>query len=520
MIKTCQINCYPDQVNNSDALRKILAQKLNKQPHEIKDFHIQRRSIDARGNRVMFTMKIEYSLSGKISKSVKDAFKPRSVSEGEPVIVVGMGPAGIFAALRLIEKGLKPVILERGKSVDERKYDISKLHRNDAVPGDSNYAYGEGGAGTYSDGKLYTRSKKRGDTEYVLRALHQFGAADDVLVDARPHVGTDKLPAIVKRMRQAIIDAGGEVHFNTKVTDFEVENKAFKAALCADGSRFEAKHLILATGHSATDIYRWFDRNNFPLEQKAFALGVRIEHPQELINKIRYGKDSRNPNLPAAEYKAAVQTKDRGVFTFCMCPGGSVVPASTENDRLVVNGMSNSRRNMKWANAGLVAGVTPQDIYKAKKDESPLAGLNFRDEMEKQAFLNGGEGLIAPAQRVGDFVKGRLSADVPQGSYSPGMIASPMHFWLPPFIAESLRFGLKKINKQLKGFITNDAVVLGLESRTSSPVRLPRVKKTYQYPGIAGMYPAGEGAGYAGGIVSSAVDGINIADTIVNTGIR
>jgi uncharacterized FAD-dependent dehydrogenase len=517
MIQNCQISCYPDQVKNTSALRKLLAQKLRKQPDDIKDFRVVRSSIDARGNRVMYKLKVEYSLSGVLKKRRSEMFKAQNVSDGEPVIIVGMGPTGIFAALRLIEKGFKPVILERGKPVEERKKDISKLHRNDNVPSDSNYAFGEGGAGTYSDGKLYTRSKKRGDTDYVLQVLHQFGAAEDILVDARPHIGTDKLPGIVKNIRKAILDAGGEVHFNKRVSDFECDTTGFRAATCTDGSRFEAKNIILATGHSATDVYRWFEENNYPLEQKAFAMGVRIEHPQELINKIRYGKDSRNQHLPAAEYKAAVQIKDRGVFTFCMCPGGSVVPASTENDRLVVNGMSNSRRNLKWANAGLVAGVTPEDVFKFTGDKSAMAGINFRDELEKQAFLNGGEGLTAPAQRVGDFVKGQLSADLPEGSYSPGMIASPVHFWLPPFIAESLRFGLKRINKQLKGFITNDAVVLGLESRTSSPVRLPRDKKTYQYKGISGMYPAGEGAGYAGGIVSSAVDGINVANVIAGT---
>ncbi|MFP4663896.1 MAG: NAD(P)/FAD-dependent oxidoreductase [Bacteroidales bacterium] len=514
MIKEMQITCFPGQHNKPDEIKKILSKKLNKKPEDITSVQVIKRSLDARGDKVKYNIKLNYSLDQDIPAARDVSFRPGNVTRAKEVLIVGMGPAGIFAALRLIEKGLKPVILERGKPVEERKHDIAALHRNQKVNPNSNYAFGEGGAGTYSDGKLYTRSKKRGDKEYVMHVLHQFGAPDDILVDARPHIGTDKLPGIIGNIRRAILDAGGEIHFNTLVTGFDIKNGIFAAANCADGQQYKASSLILASGHSAHDIYEWFDNNKLPLEAKSFAMGVRVEHPQELINKIRYGKAYKHPDLPAAEYNVAVQTKDRGVFSFCMCPGGSIVPASTEDNALVVNGMSNSRRNLPWANAGLVAGVTPDDVYKATGEKSALAGLQFQKETEAKAYLNGAEGLIAPAQRLGDFVRGNLSADLPKGSYSPGMVSSPVHFWMPEFLSQALRDGIKKINRPLKGFLTNDAVVVGLESRTSSPVRIPRDKDNLEYTACKGLYPAGEGAGYAGGIVSSAVDGLNAAEAV------
>jgi uncharacterized FAD-dependent dehydrogenase len=415
----------------------------------------------------------------------------------------------------LIELGRKPIIFEQGKPVEERKIDIANLHREAVLNADSNYAFGEGGAGTYSDGKLYTRSKKRGDRDFVLGVLHQFGASGDILIDSHPHIGTDKLSGIIQNIRKAILDAGGEIHFNTKITSFNVDAGVLKSLTTADGERIDVKQCILAMGHSASDMYQWFFDNGFPLEAKAFAMGLRVEHPQELINRIRYRHSVKNPFLPPAEYAAAVQTEDRGVCSFCMCPGGSIVPAMTEENTVVVNGMSNSRRNAKWANSGIVTEVKPEDIYQLTQDDSPLAGLKFQQWLERLASQNAGGGMTAPAQRMMDFCQEKVSADLPDSSYTAGLVSSPMHFWLPEFMTNALKSGLKQMNKNLRGFYTNEAVLVGVETRTSSPVRIPRDREGFEYTGFSGLYPVGEGAGYAGGITSSAIDGLNVADKIV-----
>jgi uncharacterized protein len=505
------INCPVKEINNQAYIRRLLAQKIDKAEDEIFAFRIRKRSLDARGKEVQYHLQIDYSLEKNPLPENGENFKPKDVHNAQSVYIAGMGPAGIFAALGLIQNGLKPIILEQGKSVDERKKDIALLHREGTVNPKSNYAFGEGGAGTYSDGKLYTRSKKRGDLQYILNVLHQFGASEDILMDTHAHVGTDKLSGIIKNIRQAILDAGGEIHFNTAIKSFLVSDNQLKGIVTENDDKIPVERLILATGHSATSIYEWLDNNNFPLEFKNFAMGVRIEHPQELINQIRYGKSAKSMNLPPAEYSAAVQTETRGVYSFCMCPGGHVIPAMTSNNTLLVNGMSNSQRNSEWANAGLVTEVKAEDIYAITKDESALSGLRYQQALESLAFKNSGNGISAPAQRVADFCHGKISAGLPKSSYSPGIISSPMHFWMPDFIVSALQTGIQKMNNPLHGFLTNEAIILGLESRTSSPVRIPRNRETMEYLGFSGMFPVGEGAGYAGGIVSSAIDGLNAA---------
>ncbi|MEA3448169.1 MAG: NAD(P)/FAD-dependent oxidoreductase [Bacteroidota bacterium] len=514
MVKQINIKCRPEDFQRLEWLQRILGNKLHIDPHKIADFRILKYSIDARGDYVLYNVKLEYSLRHKLPAKSYQSFKPQNVENAPKVFVVGFGPAGMFAALRLIERGFKPVIFERGKAVEDRKKDIVALHRNAGVNPDSNYAYGEGGAGTYSDGKLFTRSRKRGDRNYVLNVLHQYGAPVDILQNARPHIGTDKLPHIIKNIRNAILDAGGEIHYNSRVTDFRISDDKFSGVILQNGDLITGKKLVLASGHSARDMYSWFDVNSYPLEAKSFAVGVRVEHPQELINSIQYGKDRHNPNLPPAEYNFAVQTGGRGVYSFCMCPGGSIVPASTEENAIVVNGMSNSKRNLRWANSGFVTGVSNEEACRVLQDDNVLSGMHLQELIEKQAFLNGGNGLYAPAQRLSDFTSGHLSSNLPESSYSPGLVSSPLHFWLPDFISDALRKGVKRANGLLRGFLTNEAIVVGVETRTSSPVRIPRDKESMEYIGFKGMYPAGEGAGYSGGIVSSAVDGLVVADHI------
>jgi uncharacterized protein len=514
MLNTISIKCRPWDFQDDERLKRNLGKQLKTHPRKIKDFRVLKYSIDARGKFVFYNVRIEYSLLQKLPDQPQQIFKPQNVEHAPAVLVVGFGPAGIFASLRLIERGFKPVIFERGKAVEDRKKDIVALHRNAGVNPDSNYAFGEGGAGTYSDGKLFTRSKKRGDKNYVLNVLHQYGAPDDILINARPHIGTDKLPHIINNIRQAILDAGGEIHYNSRVTGFNIAGDQFVGLILHNGDVVEGKKLILACGHSAREIYSWFDANSYPLEAKSFAIGVRVEHPQELINSIQYGKDRHNPNLPAAEYSFAVQTGKRGVYSFCMCPGGIIVPASTEENTIVVNGMSNSKRNLRWANSGIVTSVSSEEACHVLKNDSVLSGMHLQSLIERRAFLNGGSGLDAPAQRLTDFISGRLSPDLPESSYKPGLVSSPLHFWLPGFMSEALCDGLKKVNCLLNGYLTNEAIVVGVESRTSSPVRIPRDKSRCEYIGFKGLYPAGEGAGYSGGIVSSAVDGVMVADHV------
>lgn len=490
----------------------MVARAMGITPESVGEALIIKRSIDARGKNVLYRLKVEgYKKGEEPVYRYKEPFY-KNVREGKSVIIIGAGPAGIFAALKLLERGYKPVIIERGKDVHQRKSDIAKLSREQFVDPDSNYCFGEGGAGTYSDGKLYTRSNKRGDIYEVLNQFVFFGADKSILIDAHPHIGTDRLPRIIENMRHAIIENGGEYHFNSRVVDLITEGEVVKGVKCMGGAEYYADNVILATGHSARDIYRLFSERGWKIEKKGFALGVRIEHPQSLINKIQY-HGFYQPYMPAAEYSQVAQIEGKGVFSFCMCPGGILVPASTASGELVLNGMSNSSRNSKWANAGVVVSVEPSDISGYEK-YGELALMEFQSDIEKAAFMHGGGNIKAPAQRMTDFLKGKESSGLPQTSYHPGAVPARIDGILPGFITSRLKQALYIFDKRMKGYITPDALLLAVESRTSSPVRITRDPDLLCHVTFKNLYPCGEGAGYAGGIVSSALDGINIANQI------
>ncbi|MDD4491211.1 MAG: FAD-dependent oxidoreductase [Bacteroidales bacterium] len=497
---------------NQQELINAAARSMGVTPKSVGDIKIIRRSLDARGRDILYRYRVEGYLTSEkpVSKYISIDYK--NVEKGEPVIVVGAGPAGLFASLKLLERGLKPIILERGKDVHQRKFDLAKLNKEQIVNPDSNYCFGEGGAGTFSDGKLYTRSSKRGDIFEVLSQLVFFGADKDILIDAHPHIGSDRLPGIIEKIRNHIIEHGGEYHFNTRVEDFMLEGDTVKGVRCSGGAEYTAKAVILATGHSARDIYKLFASKGWEIEAKGFAMGVRVEHPQSLINRIQYhGK--YQPFMPTAEYSLVSQIEGRGVFSFCMCPGGILVPASTTEGELVLNGMSNSQRNSKWANSGIVVSVEPSDIPDYEK-YGVLAQMEFQSAVERAAFEYGGGNLVAPSQRMTDFLKGKISPNLPQSSYVPGTVSAPLDEILPKFITSRMKQAMLVFNKKMQGFITSDAIMLAVESRSSSPVRIPRDSDTNCHVKLKNLYPCGEGAGYAGGIVSSAMDGINVASSI------
>jgi uncharacterized FAD-dependent dehydrogenase len=476
----------------------------------IKHIQINNRSIDARNRKVKINLQLTVFIDELPPQESDAGLNFFDVSNKEPVVIVGSGPAGLFAALKLIENNIKPIVIERGKDVKSRKRDIALIHKNILLDSDSNYAFGEGGAGTFSDGKLFTRSKKRGNIKDILKILKLHGAADDILIDTHPHIGSDKLPDIIKNIRNTIIHYGGEVLFETKLTVLIISGNHIKGIKTQKGDIIKTKAVILATGHSARDIYELLHRQNILLEAKPFAMGVRIEHSQHLIDSIQYSCQVRSEYLPAAAYNLVQQISNRGVYSFCMCPGGVIVPASTSPNEMVVNGMSPSHRNTKWANSAIVVEIHLDDIdYKLYEDA--LKGLHFQHNYEKLAFANGGKGQIAPAQRMVDFVTNKISNTLPESSFRPGLQSSAMHEWIPENIKKYLQQGLKAFDNKMRGFFTNEAVIIGVESRTSSPIRIPRDKDTFMHLQINGLFPAGEGAGYAGGIISSAVDGQNCA---------
>lgn len=507
-----QLILTPEQAHKPDLLRRHVAQKLNIHEEKISFLRILRKSIDARGTpKINLGVQVFYNEKAPDKRRVEINYP--FVGEKSPVLIVGAGPAGLFAALKLILLGFKPIVLERGKDAHKRKVDIAQLNRNKSLDTESNYCFGEGGAGTFSDGKLYTRSKKKGNVQGILETFYYHGADEHILYEAHPHIGSDNLPLVVESMRKTILSCGGEYHFEKKVTELVVENNQVKGCKTADGEIFKSNALILATGHSAHDIYEMLHAQGIALEAKGFAMGVRVEHPQKLIDGIQYHQKSRGEFLPAAAYSLVEQVDERGVYSFCMCPGGHIVPAGTENEGIVVNGMSASQRNSPYANSGIVVEIRPEDIPADFHPYNELAGLRFQEYVENLAFRNnGGQGFKAPAQRLEDFVRGRLSADLPECSYLPGLISSPLHFWLPDFIAKRLQEAFRKFDRKMRGYLTNDAVIVGVESRSSSPVRIPRDAETLQHTQITGLFPAGEGSGYSGGITSSAIDGENCAE--------
>ena len=535
MTQELSLRILPREAYNEQSIMAYLQQNEGIRAQAIR---VLKRSIDARQRTVYVNLTVRVYLNEEPEELLYTPVEYHDVSDRPEVIVVGAGPGGLFAALRLIELGLRPIVIERGKDVHERKKDLARIRPEQKVDPESNYSFGEGGAGAYSDGKLYTRSKKRGNSDRILNIFVQHGASPNILVDAHPHIGTDRLPRVIENMRNTILKYGGEVHFQTRMTGLVIRDNKVVGVEAVDNSKIKIQNskspnsqlstlnsqlfkgpVILATGHSARDVYRWFADNNIEIEAKGIAVGVRLEHPAMLIDQIQYhSRQGRGKWLPAAEYSMVQQVEGRGVYSFCMCPGGFVVPAASGPEQIVVNGMSPSNRGGRWSNSGMVVEIRPEDIASLSGDSqgeplnSALSVMRFQEELEKQCWLQGNQKQTAPAQRMADFVNGRLSADLNPSSYAPGLLASPLHFWMPKFVSSRLREAFKIWGRQKHGFLTNEATVIGVETRTSSPVRIVRNADTLQHIRIAGLFPCGEGAGYAGGIVSAGVDGERCAE--------
>ncbi len=533
MIKEFQIRVLPQVAASEQSIIAYLGRDKGIDPASVNRARILRRSIDARQRTVFVNLLVRVYIN---EVPQDDVFTPTvygNVSERPEVIVVGMGPGGLFAALRLVELGFRPVVLERGKDVHQRKKDMALITHTQRVDPESNYCFGEGGAGAFSDGKLYTRSKKRGSTEKILNVFCQFGASPSILADAHPHIGTDKLPRVIENMRRQIEQSGGEVHFQTKMTGLLLEGDSVVGVEAVDlttgvQTTFRGP-VILATGHSARDVYRSLYSAHVEMEAKGIAVGVRLEHPATLIDQIQYhSREGRGQYLPAAEYSVVTQVEGRGVYSFCMCPGGFVIPAATADGQVVVNGMSPSNRGTRWSNSGMVVQIEPDDVLSMPplalpaddgpaiqpiaSDDRVLSMMHFQEQLERMCWLQANRQQTAPAQRMADFVNGRLSYDLPDSSYAPGLLSSPLHFWMPPFVSKRLQEGFRYFGKHKHGFLTNEAVVIATETRTSSPLRIVREAQTLQHVRLQGLFPCGEGAGYAGGIVSAGVDGERCAE--------
>ena len=537
MIQEYQLRVLPEVAANEQRLKEYLVQEKGLNVRDINATRILKRSIDARQRTIFVNLNVRVYLNEMPKDNEYQPTIYKNV-EGKPqVIVVGAGPGGLFAALRLIELGLRPIIVERGKNVRDRKKDLAQISREHTVNPESNYSFGEGGAGAYSDGKLYTRSKKRGNVDKILNVFCQHGASTAILVDAHPHIGTDKLPRVIENMRNTILECGGEVHFETRMDALIIEEDEIKGIETHTGQTILGP-VILATGHSARDVYRWLAANQVEIEAKGIAVGVRLEHPSELIDQIQYhNRNGRGKYLPAAEYSFVNQVDGRGVYSFCMCPGGFIVPAASGPQQIVVNGMSPSNRGSRWSNSGMVVELRPEDLlsgelrvesgeWTMQQDSaanSQLSTLNsqlnmmyFQETLEYNCWQQGNMRQTAPAQRMQDFTRKKLSYDLPESSYAPGLISSPLHFWMPPFITERLSKGFQQFGQYSRGFLTNEAVMIGVETRTSAPVRIIRDRETLQHVRIKGLFPCGEGAGYAGGIVSAGIDGERCAEAVAN----
>lgn len=541
MVNEYQLRILPEQAASEQSLKTYISREKGLDIRTINAVRVLKKSIDARQRTIYVNVKVQVFINEVPETQEYTPTEYKSVSGKPAVIVVGAGPGGLFAALRLIELGLRPIVIERGKNVRERKEDLAKISREHKVDPESNYSFGEGGAGAYSDGKLYTRSKKRGNVDKILNVFCQHGASTSILIDAHPHIGTDKLPRVIENMRNTILECGGEVHFKTRMDAIIIEKNKVIGIETNDGRTFKGP-VILATGHSARDVYRWLYANGVKMETKGLAVGVRLEHPSMLIDQIQYhNKNGRGKYLPAAEYSFVQQVDGRGVYSFCMCPGGFVVPAASGPHQLVVNGMSPSNRGTKWSNSGMVVEIRPEDlndptlqlqacevfegsaeqqteelIRQTTKDgeQSVLAMMQFQERLEQICWQQANMRQTAPAQRMVDFTRKKLSYDLPVTSYSPGIISSPLHFWMPKFISERLSKGFEMFGRSSRGFLTNDAVMIAVETRTSAPVRIVRDNDTLQHVTVEGLFPCGEGAGYAGGIVSAGVDGERCAEAV------